>query len=140
MFHACCHRDAGDKNCRGHAYWHGLPWPLRVAGCVLFGLLAAAAIAVVLGFVTMMLWNAILPAISSLPPLTFWQAIGLLILARLFTGRFSHGSGHGRWHHRRHEPSFGRYAAWWHTEGEAAFKAYEQRSRTEPPSDETHEP
>jgi len=34
------------------------------------------------GYVTMRVWNAVLPDISSLPPLTFWQAVGLLVLAR----------------------------------------------------------
>lgn len=47
------------------------------------------------GFVTMALWNALLPGIFHLPVITFWQAIGLLILARLFFGG-------GHWGHGRH--------------------------------------
>lgn len=38
------------------------------------------------GFLTMSLWNALLPIIFHLPVITFWQALGLLLLARLFFG------------------------------------------------------
>jgi hypothetical protein len=44
------------------------------------------------GFITMALWNALLPEIFNLPVINFWQAAGLLILARLFFG-----SGHSKW-------------------------------------------
>jgi len=49
------------------------------------------------GYVTMLLWNALLPVIFHLPMITFWQAVGLLILARLLFGSFGHP---GRGHHR----------------------------------------
>ena len=37
-------------------------------------------------YVTMLLWNALLPAIFNFSPITFWQALGLLVLARLLFG------------------------------------------------------
>lgn len=52
--------------------------------------LAAVAI---FSLVTMVLWNAILPALFQISTLTFWQAAGLLILSRLFFGSFHH-----KWH------------------------------------------
>ena len=49
------------------------------------------------GFLTMTLWNALLPGIFHLPEITFWQAVGLLVLSRLlFSG--------GPWNHRGHHP------------------------------------
>ncbi len=78
------------------------------------GLLIAASVALLFGYLTMFLWNAILPEISSLPALTFWQAAGLLLLARLMTGRFSHGHhgrGFGRRHRRSASPDL--YVEWW---------------------------
>lgn len=39
----------------------------------------------------MTLWNNLMPAIFHLTAITFWQALGLLILSRLFFGSF-----HGR--------------------------------------------
>ena len=47
---------------------------------------------------TMVLWNALMPVIFHLPVLNFWQAAGLLILARLlFGGLRPHH--HGYWPH-----------------------------------------
>jgi hypothetical protein len=138
MFHACC----------SHDRWSKLP---KSARCALFAVKAVALFAVfvlLFGYVTMRLWNAVLPDISSLPPLTFWQAVALLVLARLFTGRFSHGRHHHRHHHHDHHrhPFHHRslaaspdlYAEWWDTEGEAAFLAYGRR-RSQSPSADAHE-
>ena len=39
------------------------------------------------GFITMLLWNALLPDIFGIASINFWQAVGLLVLARvLFSG------------------------------------------------------
>lgn len=38
--------------------------------------------------VVMMLWNAILPEVAEVRRLTFWQALGLLILCRILFGNF----------------------------------------------------
>ena len=54
--------------------------PLVLAAIVLFVL------------VTMLLWNALLPALFNFSEITFWQAAGLLILTRLFFGGI-----HPRW-------------------------------------------
>ena len=35
-----------------------------------------------------LLWNALLPAIFSLPAISYWQALGLLLLSRVLFGRF----------------------------------------------------
>jgi hypothetical protein len=47
--------------------------------------------------VVMLLWNWILPAISTLPALTYWQSMGLLVLSRILFGSFNF-----RDHHRAH--------------------------------------
>jgi len=52
-------------------------------------------------FITMLLWNAILPEILHLPLITFWQAAGLLILSRLLFG-FNGPRGGGHHHHNPH--------------------------------------
>ncbi len=44
------------------------------------------------GFITMALWNVLMPEIFNLPVIGFWQAAGLLILARLLFG-----SGPSKW-------------------------------------------
>jgi hypothetical protein len=51
-------------------------------------------VAAVLGFVTMELWNALLPQIFKLPRITFWQGLGLLLLSKILFGGFHRHSGH----------------------------------------------
>jgi hypothetical protein len=55
---------------------------------------------IVFGFVTMQLWNWLMPAIFGLRAITFAQALGLLVLSKILFGGFHrHGGGRG-W--RRH--------------------------------------
>jgi hypothetical protein len=50
-------------------------------------------VALALGiFLTMVLWNALMPPIFHLPEIGYWQAAGLLILGRLLFGRVHHGN------------------------------------------------
>ena len=48
----------------------------------------------VFGVAVMLLWNALITQIFALPFLNYWQAVGLLILARLLFGGLG-GLGHG---------------------------------------------
>lgn len=47
----------------------------------------------------MWLWNWLMPAVFGLPALTFWQAVGLLVLCRLLVGNVGFGGHH---HHHGH--------------------------------------
>jgi hypothetical protein len=70
----------------------------RLARGLLFAVLAALALTVC-GFVVTGLWNWLMPALFGWKALTFWQAIGLLVLSRLFFGGFR--GRHGGSRHRR---------------------------------------
>ena len=52
------------------------------------------------GWLVMLLWNWIAPALFNLREVTFWQALGLLALCRILFGGFGLG-GHHRPNHRR---------------------------------------
>jgi Ca2+/H+ antiporter, TMEM165/GDT1 family len=56
-----------------------------------------------MGFVVMQLWNALMPQIFGLRLLTFWQALGLLLLAKLLFGGFHRHSGGPPWRRRLRE-------------------------------------
>src|ERR1700761_9289809 len=43
------------------------------------------------GSIVMLLWNALMPAIFHLPLITFWQALGLLLLAKILFSGFRGG-------------------------------------------------
>jgi hypothetical protein len=54
--------------------------PAAVAGLALFTFLG--------GEVVKLLWNSMLPALFGFPAITFWQALGLLVLCRILFGGF----------------------------------------------------
>jgi hypothetical protein len=58
-----------------------------------------------LGFLVMLLWNWLVPAISSLKRVTYLQALGILILARLLFGGFGPGA-HGWGRHWNNNSSY----------------------------------
>jgi len=61
--------------------------------------------AIVLGFVVKSLWNTLMPGIFGWHLISFWQALGLLLLSRLLFGGFHpRGGGGGRhWKNRMRE-------------------------------------
>lgn len=61
----------------------------KIAKVLVIAIVAATA----LGFIVKALWNALIPAIFGLHTITFWQALGLLILAKILFGGF-HRHGH----------------------------------------------
>ncbi len=77
---------------------------LKIAGCILLGILAVAGFSAAV----MLLWNAIVPSIFGLGVISFWQALGLLVLIRILFGGFGHGkmhrfaAAHGGMHGRNH--------------------------------------
>ncbi len=58
---------------------------------IVFFLLVAAIFIAALGGIVMLLWNNILVEVTSVRPLSYWQAIGLLLLARILFGSFRFG-------------------------------------------------
>lgn len=60
--------------------------PGVIAGIVIFGAIAILGLAILFGFIIMWLWNYVMPPIFDLPIITYWQAVGLFILAKLFFG------------------------------------------------------
>jgi len=118
---------------------------LRIVGWSILGVVFAVVFALVFGYVVMLLWNWLMPAIFGLGKITYWQAFGLVILAKLLFGAFGH--------HRHGDPSnhFHRkfkdwrddahaekkddemmegwkyYKQYWQDKGKAAFEDYIRR-------------
>lgn len=78
-------------------------WVKKIAKGLAFAVVAFA----VFGFVVMGLWNILIPDIFHGPTVTFWQAIGLLVLSHILVrgwgGKWHGGWGHDRWKHRMEE-------------------------------------
>lgn len=71
-------------------------------GVKIFGLVVLGALA--FGYCTMLLWNALVPELFHGPVVTFWQAVGLLVLSHILFrgmgGHHGHGMNHDRWSRR----------------------------------------
>jgi protein-S-isoprenylcysteine O-methyltransferase Ste14 len=53
----------------------------------------------IFGNAVMFLWNSLLPTILGVGVITFWQALGILVLSKILFGGFHGGRGH---HHSGH--------------------------------------
>lgn len=63
--------------------------------------LFATVAAAVAGFFVMSLWNVLMPGIFAVRAISFWQALGLLVLSKILFGGFRpHGGGGSRWRRR----------------------------------------
>lgn len=126
---------------------------LRYIGMAVAGVAFAAVIALVFGFLVKWLWNWLMPAVFGLGMITYWQAFGLVILAKIFfrgvdghrdtirskARRFHESTEHGPWNEGP-EPDRPRqfdrwrlYDRFWREEGRAAFEAFIDRVENESP-------
>ena len=70
--------------------------PLVILGMVIFIWVG--------GTVVMLLWNWLLPTLFGWRQITFWQALGMLVLCRILFGGFGfHGSGRSNLRRRMEE-------------------------------------
>jgi hypothetical protein len=131
---------------------HGVK-ALRIVGLTFAGVGFAVLFAFLFGLVVKVLWNWLMPAIFGLGTITFWQAFGIVLLAKLLFGSFahSHRDHDGRFEHHFQDrfkrfardeearegdvplPGNGRkwrhFRQYWQEEGRAAFESYVQRMR-----------
>ena len=129
---------------RFHEKWAGLSPAargIRVVGMVLAGVVGAAVFALVFGWLVMLLWNWLMPVVFHLGVIGYWQAFGIVILAKLIFGGIGGGRGHhrGPWKGNPWEGKHGRddwrfYREFWEKEGHQAFERFvqEKKAGTDP--------
>lgn len=139
---------------------------LRIVMAVFVGIVFAFLFALVFGLLLKVLWNALMPAIFGLTTITYWQAVGLVLMSKLLFCSFGH-------HHSRHnsdhfhkktdqkwhkligvdndetdeelwEPkgshkNWQHYKRYWQEEGKAAFEAYIKKIEAEKPDKKKEE-
>ena len=69
----------------------------KIAKIVLLVLIVGPLAILAFGGAVMYLWNAVLPALLGVSVITFWQAVGLLVLCKILFGSMGSG-GRGRKH------------------------------------------
>jgi hypothetical protein len=146
----CCENDKGSC-CNGHN------WSIwRCISIGIMGVIGFTLFAFLFGYVIMWLWNCLVPQIFHLAIITYWQAVGLAVLARLIFGGFRQGENHPFHHghnfanhHHGHDfanhhhdfknhnhskeecnctdDKWKHYDQFWHEEGEKAFEDYIKR-------------
>ena len=67
-------------------------WAKRIFLILVIGPLAILAF----GFIVMFLWNNTLAPIFQISQITFWQGLGILVLAKIFFGGFGSDKGSRR--------------------------------------------
>jgi hypothetical protein len=120
------------------SYLSSLPKIYRIP-LIVVGVAAIGSVAVsVFGYVVMWLWNHALTGVVEVPAITFWQALGLFLLAKLFFGfgGGSQGGGPRRGRHMKHREQRLRetdeplpdtdelFKQYWRDEGKQAYEAY----------------
>lgn len=83
-------------------------WIRKIIGFIILAIVATT----LLGYIVMSLWNNILVAVLNVTVISFWQALGILVLSKILFGGFHCGSGWGR----RHSAGWGKELhEKWHT-------------------------
>lgn len=62
----------------------------RIGYYVLTGICGTVRLATIFGFFVMLHWNWLIPGLFSLPNITSFQSVGIIILIRLIFGGFKH--------------------------------------------------
>lgn len=124
---------------RKHRFANGL----RFGRWIILGVGAAVLFAFLFGYFVMLLWNWLMPEMFGLGVINYWQAFGIIILARLIFGTFGKHKGHDSNHLK---PSFRNkhfcqnghdfrkwrhYDKYWKEEGEESFNKYVEQKRSE---------
>ena len=115
----------------------------KIAGMVVLGIIAAAIFALVFGYFVMLLWNWLMPLIFGITAITYWQAFGVVILAKLIFGAVgrggkTHGTSHwkkrsssDKWDMKNGPDKWKYHRDFWKEEGKEAFDNYIKRRESE---------
>jgi len=125
---------------------------IRIIGMTLGGLLLAVLFAFLFGLIVQLLWNWLMPAIFVLGKISYWQAFGIVILAKILFSGISHhrDNGHNYFRHKFHDKervsdihksmdwmqaedpkNWKYYLQYWKDEGKEAFEEYVRKIEKE---------
>ncbi len=114
----------------------------EIIGWVIFGIICAIALGLLLGFGIMWLWNWLMPELFGLATITYWQAIGMFVLAKILFSSFGGGGSNSKdkWKSKKQRnqdecrDDFSKwklYDKFWQEEGEKAYNDYVNKKLTE---------
>lgn len=106
---------------------------------IFFFIVLGLAIAFLVGYIVMWLWNWLMPELFGLPEVGYWQAVGILVFAKIIFG-FGSGDRPSKGKERKKQrfanacsplrkdfSDWKHYDEFWKEEGEQAYEAYLNR-------------
>lgn len=115
--------------------------PLVIAAMVVLVIIGITGLVALCGYVTMRLWNWLVPDLFGLGVITFWQSLGLLILFKILFGSFGSGGSDNKDKKHKYEcenkkskKDFSKwelYDQFWKEEGDVAFNSYVEKTKSE---------
>ena len=82
-----------------------MPKAARIFTFVVGGTTLVVFVCALFGFFVQFLWNAVVAEVFGLPTISFWQAVGLFVLAKLFFGMGGSRSRQSKRKRKRHHHS-----------------------------------
>lgn len=111
---------------------------------VVMGIIAIVAFAFLIGYGVMLLWNWLIPEIFGVTPITYWQAVGILVLVKVLFGGFAgnkpkrgHRGPRNHWRRKMRPNCRNDFQTWkyyekfWEEEGKDSYKKYVERIKEE---------
>ncbi len=117
----------------------------KITGMVIGSIIIAVIFAFIFGYIVLLLWNWLMPALFGLGTITYMQAFGLILLAKiLFSGFKGHPHPHSynKTHWTKHYHKYFNdkngslnneseyFNSFWKNEGKQAFDEYVMRMKT----------
>ncbi|SHG75895.1 hypothetical protein [Flagellimonas flava] len=103
------------------------------------------------GYVMMLLWNWLMPDLFGLTTIGYWQALGIMLLAKIIFGFGNHSSKKSNYKSKKRHSSdrfcrtkkefskWQHYDQFWKEEGEDAYNAYLERIQKEKSNESAQE-
>lgn len=132
--------------------WKNTPQWVKIICYVLLGIVAVIAFGFVFGFLIKLLWNWLMPELFGLKNISYWQGIGIFVLARLIFGSFGGNNSNSKCENGKKKQkhscdenedtkekynSTRNYDKWWETEGKKAFDDYVEKKYNSEEKNET---
>ncbi|HEX2947399.1 MAG TPA: hypothetical protein VHT96_15790 [Clostridia bacterium] len=119
--------------------WKSTPKWAKIICYIFLGILGTIALGIIFGYGIKLLWNWLMPEIFGIKEISYWQGIGIFVLARLIFGSFGGNSSSSKSENDKKKQkcspdeneglkesrnSMEYYEEWWEREGKKAFDDY----------------
>jgi len=108
----------------------------KIAMLAVLGVVLALAFGLAFGFLVQYLWNVIIVSVFAIRAITYWEAVGIIVLCKLLFGGHPHPHPRPKRGGREISPMheiFGErrdeFASFWMSEGKEAFHKYCERGK-----------